>query len=751
MTFVFSLVGGLLVAIALQLILANMGVALGLTVLDWAPTNSEASEPKDAENPLENSSPQPSSDASLPITHLLGFGVAAGFSTATFAASLIAVEFSLIAEPRRGGIFGLIVWATYWLLFVWISSTTLSGIANSLVGSAIAGAQQLISTVQSAIQSTTGRTTKQPSEKATLREDRTLRELAAKVSDLAEAQASLPDLLEQQKQTLLAELSDSASNSNDELEHSADVLIETDSVVTRPSTASTGGLLSQFDLPSWQQIARRALNQVDLSDWDVEALLQKVPASSLVQDYLPGKTSAAQLSGSATTTVSRTAPDTDGLEPSEQPSKDLSHKNKSSEHAPQPTGQHSTIKAIQEKLIAYCRYTNTDLLTPENLAQKVASQIEEQGLLVDSEIVLNSLPLDFDAIAATLSKRKKLSSAKTKALITTLHTSWPSPPSPSSQSGPIEEDDNASFSIQSAAQAGRERLAHHLKSIDWAAVSLEDVKPSISFVLEELEKTDGVRSLDWKALVTQIEIPSQSKQALTEWLGSVWSESVQATHQSAQAVTTQLSDKISHYLNHEDKSALHPKKLNQHLTQIVGSTLATLNQLEDKIESKLEDNVSLPTVSSPTVSFPTVSSVKDAIETVQTEVLWDKSTWQAALAERKDLTAEEIQRVLTWGETVWQPKSQQISHWMRLIQSEIEQGLPQPDGHLAKAAYGQIEQRVDLAQEKLATQAKAVKEEIQQQTNEARKQVAIAAWWLLIALVSSGSAAMGAGWLAAIY
>ncbi|MGD1863068.1 MAG: hypothetical protein ACFB0D_00800 [Phormidesmis sp.] len=44
-----------------------------------------------------------------------------------------------------------------------------------------------------------------------------------------------------------------------------------------------------------------------------------------------------------------------------------------------------------------------------------------------------------------------------------------------------------------------------------------------------------------------------------------------------------------------------------------------------------------------------------------------------------------------------------------------------------------------------------MKVDIQRSADAARGQVAIAAWWLFIALVSSGSAAAGAGYLAATY
>ncbi|MEL6552817.1 MAG: hypothetical protein AAFQ63_05050, partial [Cyanobacteria bacterium J06621_11] len=136
------------------------------------------------------------------------------------------------------------------------------------------------------------------------------------------------------------------------------------------------------------------------------------------------------------------------------------------------------------------------------------------------------------------------------------------------------------------------------------------------------------------------------------------------------------------------------------------------------------------------------------------------------LEDRKDLSVEEIQQILDWGERVWQPKVTQVGSWLQVAQSELREHLSLPDVGLPdvglpdtdvlsrkplEEAKQKIVGQIELAQEKAQEKAIALKEDLQQQAEATRRQVAIAAWWLFIALVSSGSAAAGAGWLAAVY
>ncbi len=767
MTFVFSLIGGLLVAIALQLVFANLGIALGLTVLDWSP--GKAGERLQA--PDEDAVEESDSDTkqSLPITHFLGLGVAIGFSVAVFTAALLSVEFSQIFEPRRGIIFGLIAWATYWLLFIWLSSTTISGIADSLLGSALQGGKQLLSTVKKTAQQTAQllEGSDQPAESdISTGEYAILQDLMVEVSQLADAQKQLPALLADQRETLLAELAEegadtvkatengstqNGSTSQEDRELKVETTVSSSSA--RPSVAtavstSSSSLLSQLDLPSWQQILRRTLNQVDLSEWDVETILQQLPTDNKAVNYAKS-----QLISSATAFL-----------PDSSTSEDALNAVKNGSSPPERISleaRRAAMKAIQTKLVAYCRYTNTDLLTPENLIEKVQAQREEYRLADDAS--RSGVSLDIDEIDYVLRRRQKLTPHDRQLLLEALRQAWPVSPvegsvtedSNTSEVFQIEEDSSSSeastefatevddepeLSVSGVASKAYETLENHFQSINWSEVSLEDVKPDVALLLEQVEKQGTLPAPDWQTISSRIQLPESAKAEFTTWLKTAWTDRVQslqpAVAQSSQDLSHQLAKQITHFLHHQQKAALTPAQMSESLTHVVSGALAILPN---------------PSALS---NFSNLSN------------LWDKETWQETLEKRKDLTRDEIEQVLDWGETVWQPKAQQLGSWLQTIQAEAKEYIDLPDVDtltqpVADAAQQVIEQLVET-KESLVQQAGEVKEsfveqvdevkaDIQRQADAARGQVAIAAWWLFIALVSSGSAAAGAGYLAATY
>ncbi|MGC1525354.1 MAG: hypothetical protein WA783_04830 [Phormidesmis sp.] len=810
MTLVFALIGGLLVAIAMQLVFANLGIALGLTVLDWAPraqadpahtaSELEISESEDSER-LDSAGP------SLPITHLLGFGVAIGFSAVIFTATLLSVEFSELFEPRRGIIFGLFFWATYWLLFVWLSSTTISSIADSLLGTALEGGKQLLSTIKKAVRQKSMRPATQSGNEP-LTEQSILQALVAEVSEMTAARQELPTLLAEQRESLIAEICDRTDLSTSaaetlvqELEPASTPLSASVSTPVSPAlstsasaSASASALMSQLDLPSWQQILRRTLNKVDLSDWDLETIWQQLPLE-------PEKVrhATAQLVDSAvtilpdaispeTTSPDAVSPETvspDAAAPGDS-SPDLSAISSLDISPPE-------IEEIQAKLIAYCRYTNTDSLTPEKLADKVHTLREDYQLL-DDESVAN-IPLNLLEIESTLSRRQTLKPDQQKKLIENLRLSWPtdeliqtaagdalaeSSEAASSEGTDSENtDENADLSVQAVAQKAYKTLEEEFQSIDWSQASLEDIKPEVDLLLRQLEQKGTLRSLDWSALTKRIRLPDDAKAEFTDWIKAAWSNKVESlgsaavdsVKSSAQTRSQQLTDQITYFLHHQKKADLDPAKMTEPLTQIVSKAIAALPNPSDK----LDQHVNLDST--------TLSDWLD--KATWDKQLWDKDAWKQALEDRKDLTTAEIQQVLDWGDRTWQPKAQQISSWLQTLRSEVSEHLQLPDLHLSDLhlsdlplsdlplseqlsnlhlpdlnlpdgsklaeARQQIVDQVVAAQEKVTERAIALKEDLQSQADAARRQVAIAAWWLFIALVSSGSAAATAGYLAAIY
>lgn len=779
MTLVFSLLGGLLIAAVMQLVFANLGVALGLTLLDFSPDDSLSSAATSPETNEDDGSQLDQSQAakdslSLPITHFLGFGVAIGLSAVIFIGTLLSVEFSGLLDPLRGIIFGLIFWSAYWLLFIWLCSTTITGITDSLIGSAIASGKQLISTIKQSV----GESNDLPD--SAVEQQTAIKALTAEVSKLASTQDKIPQLLSSQKDAILSQLDtvieekletsqDKETTEKDhpakerlnwqlpsEVDRTEVTIAETDQSSASEVTisATSPSLLSQLDLPSWQQIAKSAINQVDLSNWDVERLLQQLsvdPAADLLErNSLKAGSSqkrytASQLLGSATALLPNSTTQTEPLESSS----DLSDNNSASQSIEQsPVDRSAAIQTIQTKIEDYCRYTNLNLLTPQKLSEKVELQLQEHNLSAE-QIHVSRQKLSIASIEAVLLKRQKLSLENEQALVQALKLVWPSASSDTElrtkpeteQQTAASEDSEPDLSIHWAADKAYQTVEQYLQTVDWSAVSLEDIKPEVIKVLDQLEREGSFGAIDWQKLVSRIQIHYDVREELAEWLKTAFISKFQSTRpaviHTAKKLSEHFSDRIAEYLEHGEKSKLQPTEAAEALSQMVGSTIASLPE-----PSELGDLISYD------ISLD--------------EGLWDKAKWQQTLESRKDMTEEEIQRVIEWGEQVWQPKAEQVSRWLQTVQAEVSKHLSLPKENLLESAGREINEQVLSTQNALSSQIAAVKEEvksqvtsvqeeIQIQVDSGRKQIAIAAWWLFIAFVWSGSAAAGAGWLATKY
>ncbi|NJN01000.1 MAG: hypothetical protein HC816_00145 [Leptolyngbyaceae cyanobacterium RM1_1_2] len=269
-------------AFAFQLLLTNLGIALGLSVIGWEPTAiANGSEPD--RSPGNSGSSETS--GGLPVTHLLGFGVALSLSSVLFVAALLAVEFSQITQARLGGIFGIMLWATYLLLITWLGSTTVSSLVNSALGTAATGIRQLFAALRQTV------SPPQPAashaNQETQANQEMLRAIAAELSQIPTLHQQLPQLLTEQRELLLAEILEQTDLSNGDAEtvlenlqpaSSKAAVSAISSSSSSPSwqtrvSSSASSLLSDLpELPDWRSLLRQALGRLDLADWDIETL-----------------------------------------------------------------------------------------------------------------------------------------------------------------------------------------------------------------------------------------------------------------------------------------------------------------------------------------------------------------------------------------------------------------------------------------------------------------------------------------------
>jgi nucleoid DNA-binding protein len=138
--FFIALVSGVLLAFAFQLVLTNLSVAAGVSYLGHSGHSS--------------SSDHDESGGGISVRKIsMGVGIwtLITVTIALFAACFLAVQLSLLTTVGLGAIVGLVIWAAYFSLLVWVSSTTVGSLIGSVVGAATSGFQALLGTATAAI------------------------------------------------------------------------------------------------------------------------------------------------------------------------------------------------------------------------------------------------------------------------------------------------------------------------------------------------------------------------------------------------------------------------------------------------------------------------------------------------------------------------------------------------------------------------------------------------------------------------
>jgi nucleoid DNA-binding protein len=139
--FFVALISGVILAFAFQLVLTNLSVAAGISYLG-RPSDSDSG----------------SGEVGSLGGTIRKIGTAVGIWTlitvtiALLLACFLAVKLSLLVlDARLGAILGLVIWGAYFLLLVWVSSTTVGSLIGSVVNSATSGFQAIMGTATAAL------------------------------------------------------------------------------------------------------------------------------------------------------------------------------------------------------------------------------------------------------------------------------------------------------------------------------------------------------------------------------------------------------------------------------------------------------------------------------------------------------------------------------------------------------------------------------------------------------------------------
>jgi hypothetical protein len=138
--FFVALVAGVVLAFAFQLLLTNLGVALGISMAGGSSSDSHSDKESDSLGGTIRK-----------IGFALGLGTVVSVTIAIFFACFFAVQLSLIQEPGTGAIVGLTIWATYFLLLFFLSSTTVGSLIGSVVNTVTSGLKTIGGTAAAAI------------------------------------------------------------------------------------------------------------------------------------------------------------------------------------------------------------------------------------------------------------------------------------------------------------------------------------------------------------------------------------------------------------------------------------------------------------------------------------------------------------------------------------------------------------------------------------------------------------------------
>ncbi|MGB3790594.1 MAG: MFS transporter [Phormidesmis sp.] len=137
--FFVALLSGVILAFGFQLLLTNLSMAAGVSYVAHSSNSSSDSSKSDSGSGIKK------------IGLAFGAWTLVTVCIALFFACLLAIKLTAYGNPGLGAITGLVIWATYFTLLVWFSSTTVGSLVGSVVKSATSGFGTLMGTATAAL------------------------------------------------------------------------------------------------------------------------------------------------------------------------------------------------------------------------------------------------------------------------------------------------------------------------------------------------------------------------------------------------------------------------------------------------------------------------------------------------------------------------------------------------------------------------------------------------------------------------
>jgi polyhydroxyalkanoate synthesis regulator phasin len=137
--FFAAAIAGVILAFAFQFLFTNLGVAAWISTMGKSSSDRDRSESDSLGNSVRK------------VSVKLGIATLISVTLSLFFACLLAVRLGLFVSSISGAIVGLTIWGIFFLLLVWLSSTSIGSFVGSVMSTATSGLQTLIGTVTAAV------------------------------------------------------------------------------------------------------------------------------------------------------------------------------------------------------------------------------------------------------------------------------------------------------------------------------------------------------------------------------------------------------------------------------------------------------------------------------------------------------------------------------------------------------------------------------------------------------------------------
>ncbi|NJM95862.1 MAG: MFS transporter [Phormidesmis sp. RL_2_1] len=136
---IIAVLSGVILAFGFQLLLTNLSMAAGVSYVTHSGSSSSDSSDNSGNTSIKT------------IGIAFGLWTLITVSLALFFACWLAVRLNLYPDPWIGAITGLVIWALYFSLLTWFSSTAVGSLIGSVVKSATSGFQAMVGTATAAL------------------------------------------------------------------------------------------------------------------------------------------------------------------------------------------------------------------------------------------------------------------------------------------------------------------------------------------------------------------------------------------------------------------------------------------------------------------------------------------------------------------------------------------------------------------------------------------------------------------------